>query len=417
MVDHISIRMYRVGFGDCFLVTFWFGQTPKRVLFDCGSLSKTKADVAKIADDVVATCTTNGKARLDLVVCTHRHKDHVSGFDNPIWKSVEVGEVWMPWTEDPTDPDATRIRNRQSAFAMALSQAISPGVSPDMTPLAKNSARTIKNAQLALALNSLTNEQAMSTLHQGFTGSPPRRFFPVRSAGNTTAPSWQTYSLATLPGVQFHILGPSRDEAVIADMDPPTGEAFLAQSSATAMGTDASAGCEPIWQVSEAVFRQQAPGTTFNAEDMDAVNDVADDPDFSLLAAAIDNAVNNTSLMIMIEAGDQFLLFPGDAQWGTWKAAMEQVAVRELLKRTTVLKVSHHGSHNGTPKELLESLLGSSVTAFVSTGTVTQWPGIPRGPLMTALDQKTKLARSDVATAPSGFSVEGDLYVEWKSAD
>ncbi|TPN82571.1 hypothetical protein FJ987_16520 [Mesorhizobium sp. CU2] len=416
MVDRISIRMYRVGFGDCFLLTFWFGQTPKRVLFDCGSLSKTKAQVAKIADDVVATCTSNDRAALDLVVCTHRHKDHVSGFDNPIWRTVEVGEVWMPWTEDPADPDATRIRNRQSAFAMALSQAISPGVSADLTPLARNSARTIKNAQLALALNSLTNEQAMATLHRGFAGNPPRRFFPARPGDNAAAPSLQTYALTSLPGVQFHILGPSRDEKVIANMDPPAGAAYIAQSNAMPAQSDASAGCEQIWQIGEALFRQQTPGSTFNDEDRIAVEKIAEDPDFSVLAAAIDNAVNNTSLMIMIEAGNQFLLFPGDAQWGTWKAAMDQVEVRELLARTTILKVSHHGSHNGTPKELIESLIGSNVTAFVSTGTVTQWPGIPRGPLMAALNQKTKLARSDVATPPAGFTVKRDLYVEWETA-
>ena len=36
-----------------------------------------------------------------------------------------------------------------------------------------------------------------------------------------------------------------------------------------------------------------------------------------LAAAALDNALNNTSLMLMFEVGDQYLLFPGDSQWGT----------------------------------------------------------------------------------------------------
>lgn len=416
MVDRISMRMYSVGFGDCFLVTFWFGQTPKRVLFDCGSLSKTKTQVAKIASDVVATCTTEGAAKVDLVVCTHRHKDHVSGFDNPVWNTVEVGEVWMPWTEDPTDPDAFRIRNRQSAFALALSQAIDPGVKPDSTPLANKSARTSKSAQLALALNSLTNEQAMSTLHRGFAGNPPRRFLPAKPADNNASATSQVYTIASLPGVRFHILGPSRDEKVIASMDPPANAAYLAQSQAIPEKSGLVGGCESIWQISEAAFRAQSPWTTFNDDDRKMVDEVAKDPDFSVLAAAIDNAVNNTSLMIMIEAGNQLLLFPGDAQWGTWKAAMDQEAVRDLLTRTTILKVSHHGSHNGTPKEFVESLASEGVTAFVSTGTVTQWPGIPREPLMRALSAKTKLARSDVASAPDGFTAKRDLYIEWETS-
>lgn len=418
MVDRITVRMYQVGFGDCFLLTFWFGQEPKRVLFDCGSLSRTKAQVAKIAKDVVETCTpAAGGARLDLVVCTHRHKDHVSGFDNPIWKSVEVGEVWMPWTEDPTDPDATRIRNRQSAFALALSKAIAPAASPDSTPLARKTARTTKDAQLALALNSLTNEQAMSTLHRGFAGNPQRRFLPTRPADADAPPETEIYSLASMPGVHFHILGPSRDEKVIADMNPPAGAAYLAQFSVAAADRESGAGCERIWQIDGAAFRKQAAQwTTFNDDDRKKVDELAEDPDFSVLAAAIDNAVNNTSLMMMIEAGDQFLLFPGDAQWGTWKAAMDRATVRDLLKRTTVLKISHHGSHNGTPKELVDSLIGGSVTAFVSTGAVTQWPGIPREPLMQALDGKTRLVRSDLDASPAGFTVEPDLYVEWETA-
>jgi len=28
MVDRITIRMYEVGFGDCFLLTFWTGAKP-----------------------------------------------------------------------------------------------------------------------------------------------------------------------------------------------------------------------------------------------------------------------------------------------------------------------------------------------------------------------------------------------------
>lgn len=417
MVDRITVRMYSMGFGDCFLVTFWSGQDPKRVLFDCGSLTRTKSQVAKVAQDVVRTCSSaNGAPKIDLVVCTHRHKDHVCGFDNPIWKSVEVSEVWMPWTENPSDPEATRIRNRQSAFALALCKAIAPNADVNETLLAKRSSGSIENAQLALAVNSLTNEQAMSTLHRGFAGGPSRRFLPEKSNDQTKGDNPAIRSLENVPGVRFYILGPSRDEAVIANMDPPPGAAYLAQPTLETSDKQSSCGCEPMWQVEEAEFRDKVEGwTTFNDEDKKKVDEIADDPEFGELAAAIDNAVNNTSLMIMIEVGDQFLLFPGDAQWGTWKAVLDQTELRQLLSRTTLLKVSHHGSHNGTPRELIDMLIGDNVTAFVSTGTVKQWPGIPRLPLVDALAKKTSLARSDVDSTqvPTKFKVERDLYVEW----
>ena len=139
MYDRLSIRMYHVGFGDCFLVRFWKGEDPFTVLFDCGSITEGAAQVTKVADDVITECG-KGKVepRIDLLIATHRHKDHVGGFSNPLWSKVTVGEVWMPWTEDPHDPQATKIRNRQSALALTLT-----GGAVDDEPLAKPPPRTV----------------------------------------------------------------------------------------------------------------------------------------------------------------------------------------------------------------------------------------------------------------------------------
>jgi beta-lactamase superfamily II metal-dependent hydrolase len=137
MFDRVTVRMYEMGFGDCFLVTFWKEKIGKSVLFDCGSLSRTKAEISKVAADVVASCMgDDGKPRIELVVCTHRHKDHVNGFDDAIWAKVEVGEVWMPWTENPRDAEATRIRERQSSFAFALCKSLDANFKPSDMPLA-----------------------------------------------------------------------------------------------------------------------------------------------------------------------------------------------------------------------------------------------------------------------------------------
>ncbi len=411
MIERVAIRMYEVGFGDCLLVTFGSGDAAKRILFDCGSLSRTKADVAKVAADVIATCTDrDGKARLELVVCTHRHKDHVCGFDDPAWAVVEVGEVWMPWTEDPDDPRATRIRNRQSAFAAALCNALAPGIDQDATPLAEARAAR-KQATVALALNALTNEKAMRTLHSGFAGKPPRRFLPAADG------ALETLELATLPGVRFHVLGPSRDEDVIKDMDPPAGKAYLSRVAARGAGGDRDGACGQDWRVTEAAFRAGRPDTTFGADDRKALDALADQPDGDM-AAALDSAVNNTSLMMMIEVGDQFLLFPGDAQWGTWNAILQQPAGRALLARTTALKISHHGSHNGTPRSLVDEVIGPGVVALLSTGAVKMWPGIPRKPLVEALDAKTVLVRSDedgAAAGKAGFTVRAGSNIEWET--
>ena len=122
----ISVRMYDVGFGDAFLLQIPDGNAVRRVLFDCGSIEASAAGgpmkgcVERIVRDVT---DPDGVARIDVVVATHRHRDHVSGFDNAAWADVEVKEVWMPWTEHPTDKEARRIRELQSKVATGLSAA------------------------------------------------------------------------------------------------------------------------------------------------------------------------------------------------------------------------------------------------------------------------------------------------------
>ena len=72
------------------------------------------------------------------------------------------------------------------------------------------------------------------------------------------------------------------------------------------------------------------------------------------IAVSLDKAVNGTSLMLVLKIGQAYLLFPGDAQWGTWQAALRNPTANALLRKTTFFKVSHHGSHNGTPREFVE---------------------------------------------------------------
>ena len=73
-------------------------------------------------------------------------------------------------------------------------------------------------------------------------------------------------------------------------------------------------------------------------------------------ASGLDSSLNNTSLMLSFEIGDQYLLFPGDAQWGPWRQSLAERWSADLLRRTTFLKIGHHGSHNATPVDLVEAL-------------------------------------------------------------
>src|SRR4029077_12240902 len=75
----ITIRMFAVGFGDCFLLTFHYDPplTDQSILIDFGSASANR-DLKGIANEIRKAC--NGK--LYAVVATHRHGDHISGFSD-----------------------------------------------------------------------------------------------------------------------------------------------------------------------------------------------------------------------------------------------------------------------------------------------------------------------------------------------
>ena len=69
---------------------------------------------------------------------------------------------------------------------------------------------------------------------------------------------------------------------------------------------------------------------------------------------AIDKAANNTSVVFALEWRGWRLLFAGDAEKRSWKT----MKARSVLKPVHFLKVSHHGSHNGTPAdEIFDAIL------------------------------------------------------------
>jgi hypothetical protein len=99
-------------------------------------------------------------------------------------------------------------------------------------------------------------------------------------------------------------------------------------------------------------------------------------------ALQLDSATNNTSLAFALEVGPpgegRVLLFPGDAQVGNWQSwfgkvkvgkemrgkdmawtvAGKAVTAEDLLRRTVLYKVGHHGSHNATLREQGLQLMG-----------------------------------------------------------
>ena len=76
-----DIRMYRLNeLGDCFLVTFTTAASTSRLLIDCGSFRNSGQSITRIKEIVADIATETAGAPLDVVVGTHQHNDHLSGF-------------------------------------------------------------------------------------------------------------------------------------------------------------------------------------------------------------------------------------------------------------------------------------------------------------------------------------------------
>lgn len=368
----IRIRMYRVGFGDCFLISFPAEAGKLHILVDCGVHSRGDIGTMQAAVNNIAE-ETGGK--LALVVATHAHQDHISGFaaHEDVFRQFEVGEVWMPWTENPKDADAARLKQNHIALVQALAQHFAARPPSD---------------QAKAALENLSgNDEALRLLKSGIHGGTVRYV----EAGR------QMDDVAGIKGLSARILGPPRDQKFLARMNPPADERFL--RAAPDGGVEAVNGVLPF----EDVWKVDASSNPYYA--------AIDERDKNLLAVAATNAeglafaldqiVNNTSVVTLFTFSGKHLLFPGDAQYGSWESWIEQQETKELLPEVSFYKVAHHGSLNATPKSALEGMTEKSFAAMVSTQSQ-PWASIPLPKLMEALE-----ARASGAVRSDSIRVEG----------
>ena len=128
--DAIRVRMYRQGLGDCFLLQFprkgGKGEAPFTILIDCGIIPGTPNGDARMKQVVGNIAKhlkeTTGGNTIDVLVATHEHADHLSGFNQAkdLFDQIEVEQVWLAWTEDPDDKVAASIRAERKKKLAAL---------------------------------------------------------------------------------------------------------------------------------------------------------------------------------------------------------------------------------------------------------------------------------------------------------
>lgn len=385
--EKIKLYSYDVYFGDCFLLIFEYAQGRKSVLMDFGSTGKGKTQgpdadkdeestgerMLTIANHIKETC--GGK--LDVVVATHRHKDHIYGFGlkepGRIIRECLPELVIQPWTENPDDNrdltkkalvDANGFKaSPHQNFANMLNDMhnVAEAIENEAENLSDGSvfAKPI-SAELrdkivfAADDNKVKNRKAVDNLNA--MGSPPTGESHYVCYGYDKI-DWEKF----LPGVKVHILGPptleQSDEITSATSSSDEfwslqamNKYFWGVQSATTSAARGGTG-KPLFG-SDKVMKTRPANVRWFIRQLRNIraNQLLE------IVRFVDGALNNTSVILLFEVDDQKLLFPGDAQIENWqyalKMAKSDAKISKLLTETTLYKVGHHGSRNATPKSL-----------------------------------------------------------------
>jgi beta-lactamase superfamily II metal-dependent hydrolase len=405
---NIRIRMYRIGFGDFFLMTVPGKGGPAHILIDCGVHAANINTIEECVHDMAQVTSKN----LALVILTHYHADHMSGFATCYKDFTEfnVGAVWITNRLDPKNSDASKFMMQLTSVARQLQMQLSARNDPD----AIEAHHKVENA-LGVSENGGggSNAKALKLLQSGFKNKPPVYYYQGNDAPTLPA------ELAGIITAEILSPSPKNSGGEFAATDNKT-EQYLAALGDN--GVPDSRKIRPFDQKQWSGSATEYPAHIFEefdgSEKMEkTLGDMRPD---ALAAAAdkLDGTLNNQSLVVFFTCNGKKLLFVGDAQWGNWAYWLYGKAVsgrdpgitpraKEILGSLNFLKLGHHGSTNATPIPALAAL-NPRCAIFCSTatgayGSEAKKTEVPRTALMEAAETRTdnRLVRSDWVKAGS----------------
>lgn len=353
----IEIRAYQVGFGDCFLLSFLYPRQLRRdVLIDFGTTGlprrvgksvKQANHMLRVANHIAKVCG----GQLTAVIATHRHADHISGFatDGPdggtgkVIADCKPKLVLQPWTEDP---EAARDARKATAHSVRSRKSVIAGlgamhaVAAALEQIGQAPPRSLPAGmarQLAfLGMDNIKNESAVKNLIA--MGKRARAVFAHHGSNAGLR--------RLLPGVRVRVLGPpdlTQTESIRKMKRSDPDEFWQLMAGPRTLREVGVARREARVPVEARWFQRRLAAMTGEQ--------------LLQIVRVLDAQMNNTSLILLFEAGRKRLLFPGDAQLENWSWALQDAPdaarTRKLLAGVDVYKVGHHGSRNATPRKLL----------------------------------------------------------------
>lgn len=383
------VRMYRVGLGDCFLLTFFNGNKQQHILIDCGMFAGSRLDPNTKEKDLQIEIvnhiaeTTGG--HIDAVVVTHEHMDHVSIFNSAktiFDDKLSFGEAWFGWLENPRSKVAADLREKYEGLKITLAAALS-----GLQQLAVSNPEDYEQMHGGVA--QIAEFTGLAADGGRIAGQPREAIdFVKKKAGKDNLRFGSPGDVWEFAGLKVYVLGPSLTEAQLRTMERAgasydralmlgigNGDEYESQRqlpfsaqwrrSVVVENTGLSlASQQDNIALADTLARYNDTREAWRRIDSQAFNSA------SSLALQMDKYINNTSLVLAFEfPNGDVLLFPGDAQVGNWDSwfDIKTFDVPDLLKRTIFYKVGHHGSHNATLKPALEQMTHPKLVAMIPT--------------------------------------------------
>jgi beta-lactamase superfamily II metal-dependent hydrolase len=376
----VTVRMYRIGHGDCFLLAFP-GESkdkPVYVLIDCGykpgspqkfvtpkTKQEKKTQIAKITNNI--RLATGG--RLDVAVITHEHQDHVNGITETNFKGIAIAETWLAWTEDPDDEIANGLR---TAFNDKLLHLVAARNRLAAVGSSEQTKRIDDLLEFELGWDSESGSMPAAGELLAAAGDPSKsmnknamKVFKDRSKTKYIRPHEEILTIPRAKDVRIFALGPPRDAEKIEDLDPQADETFKSEDGHKAamsprdyflaavdsdklrlnlpfanqyrVPLDKAAAEETPPEFREFFISHygqpvmQSDGAPGNTEEIEPPREVLDDAEWrridrewlysaEQLALDMNDYTNNSSLVLAFELGQggKVLLFAADAQRGNW---------------------------------------------------------------------------------------------------
>lgn len=392
----VTVRMYRTGHGDCFLLAF-AGETadkPVYALIDCGYKPGSPGFIGTTIAEIAASIKEATGGHLDVAIITHEHQDHVNGITRTHFDGITIGETWLAWTEDPNDEMADQLRttfhDQLLGLLAARNRLAVEGAQEQVSRIDEFLAFELGgddekfDAAAAATLLGAAGDPANSRNKQAMKLFKDRASIGVKYI----RPHEEILAIPGAKNLRIFAMGPPRNLDLLSSLDPEGVEEFHGPAFATAsLGNYLAAAAEddpdaPFGKryrvdrktaLADAEYGQFFT-TCYGQNDTPPSlaqndNEVPGNPEWrridkdwlfsaEQLALDMNDQTNNASLVLAFELGKggKVLLFAADAQRGNWLSWSKKdwqdgdqtVTAKDLLSRTVLYKVGHHGSHNAT---------------------------------------------------------------------